>query len=81
MVGPVLIAVWKKICSRWSKSSAISNSEWVVTSNFGLHGTGVKENLPRRARRTRRMEAGVKTGLLINFNVVKPKSGIKRFVL
>jgi len=27
------------------------------------------------------METGVKTGLLINFNVVKPKSGIKRFVL
>jgi len=30
--------------------------EWVVTSNFGSHGTDTKENSPRRARRTRRME-------------------------
>jgi len=30
--------------------------EWVVTSSFGSHGTDTKENSPRRARRTRRME-------------------------
>jgi len=27
------------------------------------------------------MEAGVKTGLLMNFNATKPKSGIKCFAL
>ena len=45
-----------------------------MTPNFGSHGTDaccearpeVEENSPRR---TRRMEAGVKTGLLMDFNV------------
>jgi len=50
--------------------------ELVATSSFGSHATDVKENSPRRARRTRRMEfkklsnrvKRVKTGLSMDFN-------------
>jgi len=51
--------------------------ELVPTSSFGPHATDVKENSPRRARRTRRMVfkklsnrvKRVKTELRMNFNV------------
>jgi len=39
-----------------SLKKALYRFERVVTSNFGLYGTDTKENSPRRARRTRRME-------------------------
>ena len=59
------------------KHSLPCRFEWVVPSNFGSRGTDGKENSPRRARRTRRDAqlltymrlAGVKTGLLMNFNL------------
>ena len=35
---------------------ALHRFEWVVSSHFGSCGTDAKENSPRRARRTRRME-------------------------
>ena len=50
------------------KFMALRRFEWVEASHFCSHGMDAKENSPRRARRTRRMEAGVKTGLLMNFN-------------
>ncbi len=45
------------------------------------HKDGIRRAFESRARLTYMKLAGVKIGLLMNFNVTKLKDGIKRFVL